>query len=316
MTLDRSQTALALGDLTDQALRVRAVEAAATYDVEVLALVLLAYMRSASARGATTSEHTLKAYVLGVKTYVPWAQESGVQLLRPGRRDGGRYLAYLQQKPNAARGRSGPLSHATIQQYIAGARALHRALDWAGASEADPFRTTKAPASRTASIERNPPYEAELEEVLRACEPRLAALLLLCAHAGLRIGEALSIRASDIERGCLTVQGKGGKVRRVPLSRRTREALEHLSPIDERGHYFDWTYDQAAYRMRRACAEAGQAGLWRGFHAARKQSGTRLYQKVGDFTRVSLFLGHSSVDTTRKYVAVLDDDVADEVEDF
>ena len=79
---------------------------------------------------------------------------------------------------------------------------------------------------------------------------------------------------------------------------------------------FHWTYSQAAYRMRKASAAAGHADFWRGFHAARKSSGTRLYQKVGDFTRVAVFLGHSSVDTTRKYVAVADHDVSAEVEDF
>lgn len=37
---------------------------------------------------------------------------------------------------------------------------------------------------------------------------------------------------------------------------------------------------------------------------------------VGDFTRVAEFLGHASAHTTRKYVAVTDDDVAAEVGDF
>ncbi|WP_369814993.1 hypothetical protein [Deinococcus sp. Leaf326] len=41
-----------------------------------------------------------------------------------------------------------------------------------------------------------------------------------------------------------------------------------------------------------------------------------LYEATGDFTRVSLFLGHASVDTTRRYVAVRRNDVAAEVEDF
>lgn len=282
----------------------------------MLTLVLLAYMRSGSRRGARTSAATLSAYRGAVQDYVPWARDHGVQLLRPGARDGGRYLAFLQERPTLGRGRSGRLSAATIQQYLAGARALHRALAWAGASDANPFAATSAPADRTPAIERRPPYRDELELVLAACEPRLAALLLLCAHGGLRIGEALQVQERDIEAGRLVVQGKGGRVRRVPLSRRTREALAALSPIDVDGHYFSWTYSQAAHRMRRASADAGLPGYWRGFHAARKSGGTRLYERVKDFTRVSLFLGHASVDTTRRYVAVTADDVAAEVEDF
>lgn len=315
MTLALPTTPLALSELTDQALRVRAVEAAATYDVEVLTQVLMAYMRSGSSQGSRTSEHTLTAYRGGVRSFVPWAQQSGVQLLRPGRRDGGRYLAYLQERPSSGRGRSGKLSAATIQQYIAGARALYRALDWAGATQVSPFATVKPPQDRTPAIVKRPPYQGELEEVLQHCDPELSALLLLCAHAGLRIGEALQVKAGDVAGKTLTVHGKGGKVRRVPLGKRVREVLQEITPHAD-GRLFHWTYSQAAYRMRKACQAAGRPEFWRGFHAARKASGTRLYQKVGDFTRVAVFLGHSSVDTTRKYVAVMEDDVSAEVEDF
>ena len=315
MTLALPTTTLALSDLTDQALRVRAVEAAATYDVEVLTQVLMAYMRSGSSQGSRTSAHTLTAYRLGVRSFVPWAQENGVQLLRPGRRDGGRYLAYLQERPTSGRGRSGKLAAATIQQYIAGARALYRALDWAGATQVSPFATVSPPQDRTPAIVKRPPYQEELEEILYHCDQELTALLLLCAHAGLRIGEALQVKANDIAGNTLTVYGKGGKVRRVPLGKRVREALRQVTPKAD-GRLFHWTYSQAAYRMRKASGAAGHPEFWRGFHAARKSSGTRLYQKVGDFTRVAVFLGHSSVDTTRKYVAVTDDDVSAEVEDF
>lgn len=316
MTLASTNSALALSELTDAALRVRTVEAATTYDTETLCLVLLAYMRSGSRQGARTSPRTLTAYGAAARDYVAWAQVSGVELRHPGHRDGGRYLAHLQERPSAGRGRRGLLAPATIAQYIAGARALHRALTWAGASDASPFLTTSAPADRTPAIERRPPYRDELEQLLVACEPRLAALLLLCAHGGLRAGEALMVSTSDIEGGRLVVHGKGGKLRRVPLSRRTREALAGLAPLGTDGHFFDWTYSQAAYRMRQASRAAGLPGHWRGFHAARKHGGTRLYEKVRDFTRVSLFLGHASVDTTRRYVAVDPDDVAAEVEDF
>lgn len=317
MTLVRSETPLALSDLTDQALRARAVEAAATYDVAVLTGVLMAYMRSGSSQGSRTSLHTIKAYRVSVRNFVPWAQANGVQLLRPGRRDGGRYLAYLQERPNSGRGRSGKLSAATVQQYIAGARALYRALDWAGATQINPFITVSAPQDRTPAIIKRPPYQDELEAVLLSCDQELSALLLLCAHAGLRIGEALQVKAGDIAGNILTVYGKGGKLRRVPLGKRVREALREVAPQpDGDGRLFHWTYSQAAYRMRKASLAAGHPEFWRGFHAARKSSGTRLYQKVGDFTRVAVFLGHSSVDTTRKYVAVTEDDVSAEVEDF
>ena len=316
MTLIRSSDTLALTNLTDQALRVRAVEAASTYDVDMLSQITQAYMTAGSRKGARTSPKTLAAYRLAVHDFVPWAQDHGVQLLRPGRRDGGRYVAQLQTRPSKGRGRTGTLSASTVAQYVAGARALYRALRWAGATEAQPFEDAHVPPDPTPGIIKNPPYMSEIDTVLPLCEPRLAALLLLCAHAGLRVSEALGVKVPDIQGSQLTVHGKGGKIRRVPLGKRVRTALSGLLPVHSDGALFDWTYHQAKYRMSSAFRAAGQGHVWRGFHAARKHSGTRLYRATKDFTRVGLFLGHSSVDTTRRYVAVAENDVQSEVEDF
>ncbi|RJF75585.1 site-specific integrase [Deinococcus cavernae] len=305
--------ALSFANLTDQSLRVRAVEAAANYDTESLVLVMLAYM-STSRKGSRTSQKTLDAYSLAVRDFVPWARMNGMQLLRPGKRDGGRYLANLQRQPKAGKGKRGFLSAATIAQYTAGVRALYRALRWAGATEVQPFDEVYVPSDPTPGIVKNPPYMREVDAVLEHCEPRLAALILLCSHAGLRVSEALSIKTGDTQGRSLVVHGKGGKVRQVPLGARVRQALGSLSPVDVDGRYFNWDYGQATYRAGKAFKAAGFE--WRGFHAARKHSGTRLYQATKDFTRVGLFLGHSSVDTTRRYVAVQDNDVADEVEDW
>ncbi|AFD28248.1 Phage integrase (plasmid) [Deinococcus gobiensis I-0] len=311
MTLVRPTTALAWADLTDQALRVRATEAAATYDVHALIQVLTAYLHAGSKNGARTSPKTVAAYQLAVRTFVPWAQQSGMQLLRPGHRDGGRYLAHLQTSPG--RNGVGHLAPASVAQYFAGARALYRALRWAGVTQLDPFTDTSAPADPTPGIVKNPPYMEEIEQVLPYCTPQLRALLLLCAHSGLRVSEALAAHSWDQTGNELSVTGKGGKVRLVPLGRRVREALLALPP----GPYFPGlSYNTAARQMRRTFERAGLAGRFRGFHAARKTSGTMLYEATGDFTRVSLFLGHSSVDTTRRYVAVRRNDVAAEVENF
>lgn len=312
MTLARTGTALAWADLTDQVLRVRATEAAAIYDVRALTQVLTAYLHAGSKKGARTSPKTVAAYQLAVRTFVPWAQANGMQLLRPGHRDGGRYLAHLQISPG--RGGVGHLSPASVAQYFAGARALYRSLRWAGVTQLDPFTDTSAPADPTPGIVKNPPYLEEIERVLPHCTPRLAALLLLCAHSGLRVSEALAVRPADVQGRDLTVRGKGGKVRMVPLGRRVREALVQLPQGEP--YFAGLSYNTAARQLRRAFERAGLPGRFRGFHAARKTSGTMLYEATGDFTRVSLFLGHASVDTTRRYVAVRRNDVAAEVEDF
>lgn len=314
MTLLPARGALALSQLSDQSLRVRAVEAAAHYDAATLVELTHAYMLAGSRKGARTSPKTLQAYALAVRDFVDWARENGVTLLHPGRRDGGRYLAHLQARPSKGIGRRGGLSAATITQYLAGGRALYRALAWADATHEQPFVAAHAPADPTPGIVKNPPYWREIDQVLPHCDERLAALLLLCAHGGLRVSEALGTTIHDLQGGQLQVRGKGGRRRQVPLSGRARAALRLITPVDSQGHYFRWNYHQASYQMKKAFAAAGAS--WHGFHAARKHSGTRLYAATKDFTRVGLFLGHSSVDTTRRYVAVPEQDVAAEVEDF
>jgi len=316
VTLVHANDTLALTNLTDQALRVRAVQAASIYDVETLVQLTQAYMTAGSRKGARTSPKTLAAYSLAVRDFVPWAQAHGVQLLRPGRRDGGRYIAHLQTRPSNGRGRTGRLSASTVAQYVAGARALYRALRWAGATDMQPFEDAHVPPDPTPGIVKNPPYMSEIDAVLEHCEARLAALLLLCGHAGLRVSEALNVKMDDIQSTRLTVRGKGGKVRRVPLGKRVRAVLSGLFPARSDGSLFTWTYHQAKYRMSNAFRAAGHGDAWRGFHAARKHSGTRLYRVTKDFTRVGVFLGHSSVDTTRRYVALEENDVQSEVEDF
>ena len=316
MTLVRASDALALSNLTDAALRVRAVEAASSYDAALLISVTHGYMTTASRKGARTSRKTLDAYALAIKDYVPWARDAGVTLLHPGRRDGGRYVAWLQTRETLGNGKRGKLSASTVAQYVAGVRALYRALRWAGATEAQPFEDAHVPPDPTPGIVKNPPYRQEIDAALAHCDPRLATLLLLCAHAGLRITEALGVKTGDITAGRIRILGKGGKVRVVPLGKRVREALSTLPPLTPEGELFAWDYHQATYRLQKAFKAAGYGDSWRGFHAARKHSGTRLYTATRDFTRVGLFLGHSSVDTTRRYVAVQEDDVAGEVENF
>ena len=100
---------------------------------------------------------------------------------------------------------------------------------------------------------KRPPDRDDLDDVLAACDTELTALLLLCAHADLRIREALRMTTFDLAGQTLTVHGKGGKIRRVPLGKSVREAVRAATPKPD-APLFLWTYSQAAYRMRKACA--------------------------------------------------------------
>ncbi|GHF37724.1 integrase/recombinase XerC [Deinococcus metalli] len=328
MTLDRFRgTALARADewlaLTDEDLKRRAVRAAGDKDVDVLVSLTLAYLSQQGQRGVLTSPRTVEAYALGVRQFVAYATDHAVNVLRPGRHDAQRYVQAMLSAGRAPAG---------VQLKVAAAGCLYRALRWAGATEADPWGDVRVPRDPTSGLEKRPPYtEDELVEVLEGADLHEGFLLLLVAHAGLRISEALALTWADIEEGARRLHvrhGKGGKARRVAMSARLARAARHFRALHapggpEHGRYrpegrapefvFRYATQQAArYHLGRAFRRAGVE--FRGFHPGRKYSGTRLLQQVRDFGRVAAHLGHASVDTTRRGYALLAvDDLKDEL---
>ncbi len=282
--------------------RREAVGAARDADPDALWGVTLAFHLLQG--GGAGSAGTLRIYQSGIRAFVAWAGERGVSLLRPAPSTGRLYVADLQ-----AQG----VSPATIRVRVAAARKLYDALRDVEATHADPFAGVKLPKDPTAPIVKRPPYQrGTVEAMLEVADPTAAALLLLCAHAGLRVREALLLtwETVDLTRRLARVKGKGGKERVVPLS---PALCERLQALPRSGGPFVLPYSGAraystAYEHLERVAEA--AGVeWRGFHGARKHAGTALYAQGIPLDRISVFLGHASTETTRAYVAIPDTDL-------
>lgn len=314
-TGDRLSQARSFAGLSDEALRVRAITAARDKHFEDLWALTAAYLSSDTSAGIKMSPHTLRAYRKGVEVLTAHASAHAWNLLHPGRREPGLFVAQLNAEG---------LKPATVMARVAAASALYRALRWAGATDADPFADVKRPKDRTKGIVKNPPYRADLvQAMLEQADAQERTLLLLLTHAGLRIAEALALTWADIDlnRRRLVVQhGKGDKARVVPLSAKLREALEHWRlerPALPTAALFTFkAYSSAYERLQKVALKAGKEHEFRGFHAGRKYAGTQLYAATKDFTRVAGFLGHEQVDTTRRYVEVPEDDLNDVVEHF
>jgi integrase/recombinase XerC len=146
---------------------------------------------------------------------------------------------------------------------------------------------------------------------------RDAAVLALCYGAGLRIGEALSIRRADAPiagRDQLTVVGKGGKARTVPIIAAICEAIEDylglypypLAPegplfVGARGGPLSPRIIQLAMeRLRGALGLPDSATP----HALRHSFATHLLARGGDLRTIQELLGHASLSTTQVYTAV------------
>ena len=309
-------------NLHDDELRRRAVRAAGEKDTPILVSLTTAYLTQQGQSGVLSSPRTIEAYALGVRQFVEYAQAQAVNLLRPGRHDAQGYVSAM-----LAAGRK----PAGVGLKVAAAACLYRALRWAGATEADPFRDVRVPKDRTPGLVKRPPYtEDDLADVLEVADAHTKFLLFLIAHAGLRISEALALEWRDLDEGGRRLHvrsGKGRKERLVAMSSSlARAARAYRAQHGPGGPHFGdgrratppervFSYGTpvtARYHLGKVFRQAGVE--FRGFHPGRKYAGTRLLRQIRDFGRVAAHLGHESVDTTRRgYAQLAADDLKDDL---
>jgi len=96
------------------------------------------------------------------------------------------------------------------------------------------------------------------------------------------------------------VAGKGGKTARVNLSSTLVETLEHVSLEQRTGYLLPARSRIAVYKRLEAACRAAKV-KFKGVHALRHSSGTRLHDETGDLALVADHLRHNSLDTARGY---------------
>lgn len=221
-----------------------------------------------------------------------------VNLLRASSSDGVRFVRTVEAEG---------LSASSTRVQLAGVRLFYAALRWADATQAAPFNDVKPVREKTAAWDKRSPYtHDEVQALLEHADERMKALILLCAHGGLRISEALAVRRADINldgRELTVRHGKGGKQRRVVIGETLIRALNRLP--EQPGSLIGGSYPAAVERLRRLCLRAGVA--YRGYHALRHYAGTRLTLEGASLDDVARHLGHSVLETARIYAKWSDD---------
>ena len=267
------------------------------------------------------SPNTVAAYRRDLEGFVEWAGRADIEdpaavdriVLR-------RYLAFLGTRGFEPRSIARKAS--SLRRYFAWLR-------HAGIIDADPARSLRAPAGKG----RLPHVlnASELEVLLddppaRVTEDPLEvrlrddAILEVLYGCGLRVGELCRLDLPDValRNRTLTVWGKGGKQRQVPLGEPAAEALAGwlargrplmLSgdvsppPGDEAALFYNRRHHRLTPRDVRRLLDRRAAAPTHP-HALRHTYATHLLDGGADLRAVQELLGHADVATTQLYTHV------------
>lgn len=154
------------------------------------------------------------------------------------------------------------------------------------------------------------PKPIPIEALTRAraiADDETSLMLDLGALAGLRRAEIAQVHSDHLTDLGLLVQGKGGKVRLVPIHPRLRERLARLQgfafPSPKRPG-MPVSPDYVSSRLERVLPAPHTAHSLRHYFASAAFKGTH------DIRAVQQLLGHASVETTQRYVATDNDALA------
>ncbi len=170
--------------------------------------------------------------------------------------------------------------------------------------------------------------EADVRALLAAIDAgseqpeRDRALVLLLLDTGIRLSEAAGVRIGDIDllEGRCRVMGKGAKERVVPVGRKARRAVRQMltrrsNPSAEAPLFVGADGRPLAphgfQQVIRRLSERAELSVRCSPHVLRHTFARSFLQNGGDVFSLQRILGHSpsSLQVTRRYVDLLDDDL-------
>ena len=148
------------------------------------------------------------------------------------------------------------------------------------------------------------------------CDTRNTAIFLIFLDTGLRLDEMSQLQLSqvNIDKGIITVMGKGGKERQVRIGKMTHKALlrywimrreidlpslwitEEKTPLQRGG---------VQMAIRRMLRRAGCQGVKIGPHTLRHTAAMSYLRNGGDLATLQVMMGHADITTTKIYLSSL-----------
>jgi len=274
-------------------------------------LAALAHERRASA-------HTLRAYGDDLARFLAFQNEhtGGSQDARSLSR-----LSAADIRAFITRRRAEGLGPRGVQRAVASVRSFFRYLAREGIADNPAPRAVRSP--RVPRTLPRPLSETDAGRLLEEAATRdiewLAArdvaLLTLLYGCGLRISEALSLKRGDVPfEDSLSIVGKGGKERMVPILQAVREAVDAYAGtipfpgapnaplfLSSRNKAMSAREAQALMQRLRSRLGLSERATPR---ALRHSFATHLLGNGGDLRAVQELLGHASLSTTQTYTEI------------
>ncbi len=252
------------------------------------------------------SAHTVAAYRRDLAQFLEFCVGKGIERLTELDRNGiRRYLAYLQRKG---------LSKRSVARKSSAVRGFLGDLAKRGQLPANPASQLARPRLPERLPRALPSRQlGSLLDELPASTPvelRDRAILEVLYGTGLRVSELAQLRVDDLKGDFVTVTGKGGKVRAVPIGKPARRAV--VAYLENgRGRLAKTLAAEALWVGSRG-GSLDERGIRRVVrnraatfpHALRHSFATHLLEGGADLRSVQELLGHRDLATTQIYTAI------------
>jgi integrase/recombinase XerC len=214
-------------------------------------------------------------------------------------------------------------SPTTAQHSYCALRAFFAYLESEGFVSDNPMTRVAKPKRKQSVIPTL--NQSQVEALLATCGRdfygvRDRAIILTLIDCGLRVSELVTLKLDDVDllRQTLLVLGKGNKERLVPFGNTVKQAL--ASYIARRGdletdvlfvgHLGEpMTRHAVRWMLRIRGKEAGITGVRLSPHTLRHTFAVSYLRAGGDTFSLQKILGHSSLDMSRRYAELADEDV-------